>query len=112
MDKRKAVKATLMDQALLAGVGNIYSDEILFQAGIVPTRRANELSQKERRRLFQIMKRALRTAIRNKAMPDQFPRSYLTRNRQEGSQCPKCGGLVRTHEINGRRSYYCPRCQK
>jgi formamidopyrimidine-DNA glycosylase len=111
-DKRRTVKAALMDQETMAGIGNIYSDEILFQAGIHPQRPISALSAEETANLYRVMKEVLQTAIDNQADPGRFPASYLTRIRRKGSRCPKCGGSIEQRKIGGRTSYFCPRCQK
>ncbi len=109
---RRGLKASLMDQRHLAGIGNVYSDEILFQAGILPTRQGDDLNGADRKRLYSTMRRVLRTVIRHQADPGQLPRTYLTRNREEGAPCPKCSGKVKTKRVGGRRAYYCPNCQR
>ena len=109
--KRGASKAALMDQQSLAGIGNIYSDEILFQAGIHPKKSVSDLTEQEARSLYQAMKRVLQTAIRNQADPQQFPDSYLIPHRRKGEKCPQCSGEVKQEKISGRTAYYCPTCQ-
>lgn len=110
--RRSAVKAALMDQSILAGVGNIYADEILFQAGIAPGRRVAELDDKALRTLYRAMRRVLQTAIRNRAEVSRFPRTYLLRQRDQDGRCPKCGQKLKTTRISGRRTSFCPHCQQ
>jgi formamidopyrimidine-DNA glycosylase len=110
--KRSTSKAALMDQEALAGIGNVYSDEILFQAGIHPQRPVASLSDEEIGNLFRNMKKVLQTAIDNQADPHRFPATYLTRSRRAGSRCPNCGGRIEQKKIAGRTSYFCPDCQK
>jgi len=100
-----------MDQQSIAGIGNVYSDEILFQAGEPLEKKVGAFSQKERKHLFHTMKRVLQTAIRHQADPGRFPRTYLTPRRREGEQCPKCGAGLRATKVNGRRAWYCPQHQ-
>jgi formamidopyrimidine-DNA glycosylase len=90
--RRGMVKSTLMNQQIIAGIGNVYSDEILFQARIHPRIGVKELDQETLRQLFNTMREVLQTAIDCRAIPDQFPSSYLTRHRNEGESCPNCGG--------------------
>jgi len=108
---RSAIKPALMNQGHLAGVGNIYSDEVLFQAKIHPETKANRLGDAEVRRLFHTLKEVLKTAIDGKADPEQMPDSYLLPHRQKGGKCPACGGNLKREKISGRTAYYCPRCQ-
>jgi len=109
--RRGMVKSRLMSQDIIAGIGNVYSDEILFQAGIHPRTPMRELDEGQIEQIFQIMKRVLKTAIDHKADPRQFPDSYIIPHREVGAQCPKCGGEVQRVKVSGRSAYFCPRCQ-
>lgn len=110
------IKAALMDQGLIAGIGNVYSDEILFQARIHPRAPVDNLTEKQISNLHRVMRRVLRMAIRKGAGTDdlfrRLPRGYLLRNRQKGAECPRCGGKIRTMKAAGRTAYVCPKCQK
>ncbi len=110
--KQGSLKAALMNQKDLSGIGNVYSDEILFQTGLHPKSEPRKLDRETVKRLHRTMRRVLRTAIRNKADPKKFPRGYLTGKREEGEDCPRCGGKIERLKISGRSAYYCPRCQK
>jgi formamidopyrimidine-DNA glycosylase len=110
--QKKAVKAALMDQHRLAGIGNIYSDEILFQARMSPTIAVNRLGRKARNKLFRAVKKVLQTAIDRKANPDHLPSSYLTPHRHKEGKCPKCGSRLKKAAMSGRGYYYCPKDQK
>ena len=114
--KRSDVKSLLMDQSAVAGIGNIYSDEILFQAGIHPKSRTDRLDERTRRRLFEAVKSVLETAIAAGAgaerLVDRLPRSFLLPQRKKGGHCPRCGGPLVTAKFAGRTGYFCPRCQK
>jgi formamidopyrimidine-DNA glycosylase len=113
-DSKREVKAMLMDQALIAGIGNIYSDEILFQARIYPGA-ANRLDDKSVTRLFHAMRKTLETAIRCEAGSEhgaeRLPKGFLLPERHRGGHCPRCGGPLATAKHGGRTSYFCPRCQ-
>jgi formamidopyrimidine-DNA glycosylase len=109
---RAAIKSALMDQGRLAGIGNIYSDEILFQAGLHPRTRASDLDKGRTARLLRTMRNVLRKAIAKKADPERFPRTWLIPHRHDGGECPRCGGRIRKLEAAGRHGYYCPRCQQ
>jgi formamidopyrimidine-DNA glycosylase len=108
---RKAVKCWLMDQSLIAGIGNIYSDEILFQARLHPKRSTADLSDAELGRLYRKMHEVLDAAIAAKAEPGLLPPSYLLPHREKGERCPECGGPVEPLSACGRTAYYCPECQ-
>ncbi len=122
--RRIKIKSVIMDQRVCAGVGNIYSDEALFRAGILPMRPANSLSRQEVIRLTQALREVIRTGIRHlgTTMPDE---RYLlpdgSRGRfgellqvfgREGEICSVCGTEIRRIKIGNRSSYYCPECQK
>lgn len=109
---RGMIKSALMNQEILAGVGNVYSDEILFQTRIHPRQQVNELGDEALSKLFHTMKDVLETAIECQANPEQFPESYLIPHRSPGETCPRCGGKVRRIEVSGRAGYYCPSCQE
>lgn len=108
---RGGVKSLLMDQRLLAGVGNIYSDEICFQARIDPRRRCESLDENDVRRLHRQLRRVLTTAADRGADPERFPAGWLLRHRDDHAACPRCGGQVRRVRIAGRGAYLCPGCQ-
>lgn len=112
---RRAVKAALMDQSVVAGIGNVYSDEILFQAGLRPDVPVSALDEDWRRRLWRAMREVLETAVRCGAAAerdtDRLPEGYLTRVRGRGASCPRCGAPLAIVRMSGRTGYYCPRCQ-
>lgn len=109
---RGGVKATLMDQGALAGVGNSYSDEILFQARIDPHRASSSLDSAEVRRLHRQLRRVLLLAADRDATPDRFPRGWLTRHREDQLPCPRCGTPLRKVRLVGRGAFWCPGCQR
>lgn len=112
---KRDIKAVLMDQALMAGVGNIYSDEILFQAGIPPSELAAVLDRERVSRLFRAMRRTLETAIRcrggSERDTDRLPKNFLLPQRHRGGACPRCGAALTTAKFGGRTAYFCGRCQ-
>ncbi|MBD3307187.1 Fpg/Nei family DNA glycosylase [candidate division KSB3 bacterium] len=110
--RRGMVKTALMNQEILAGIGNIYADEILFHAGISPKSSLSELDEKHLRTLFETMTEVLQTAVDCRADPAQLPDSFLLPHREEGAPCPRCGGTIATVKVSGRTSYYCPACQQ
>jgi formamidopyrimidine-DNA glycosylase len=122
--RRTPVKAALLDQKLVAGLGNIYICETLFRAGISPKRLASSLSPKRARSLVPLIRDVLGEAIeaggsslRDFRQTDgelgYFQHSFAVYDR-EGAPCPKpgCSGQVRRIVQSGRSSFYCPRCQR
>ena len=121
--RRKApVKAVLLDQGLIAGIGNMYADEALFAAKIHPMRTADSLSQKEIKRLHRAIIDVLRSAIARKgASVDTYVRpsgqpgtahdNFRVAHRG-GKPCPVCGTPIQRLAIRNRGSYFCPHCQK
>jgi len=110
-EAKSSIKSALMDQERIAGIGNIYSDEILFQARLDPKTRANQLSNEDVDRLFEAMKEVLETAIDSEADPEKMPETYLLPHREKGGKCPVCHGEIETTKISGRSAYFCPNCQ-
>lgn len=114
-NRRQAIKAVLMDQSRLAGIGNIYADEILFQARLHPGVTANTLDAGARRRLFNAMRHTLQTAVDCGAgaenFTDRLPKEFLLPERHAGGHCPRCGTALVVDRRGGRTSYHCPRCQ-
>jgi formamidopyrimidine-DNA glycosylase len=110
-DGRGAVKSTLMNQSRLAGLGNIYTDEVLFQSGIDPRRNCDETADSEIRAIHDQIHRVCEHAIRAHADPQAMPESFLIRHREPGADCPKCGGTVKKVTVSGRSAYLCESCQ-
>lgn len=110
--KRGSVKSALMDQKTMAGVGNIYADEILFQAKIDPEKSLEELDRNDIGRLFRNMKKVLKKAIDCRADPECLPSSYIIPHRQKDGNCPRCGNKLQRVKVSGRTTYFCPGRQK
>lgn len=106
-----AIKSALMNQKVIAGIGNIYADEILFQAAIHPKKSAGELGEGALKNLYEKTKEVLEAAIECGADPGELPGSFLLGHRGEGAECPGCGGEVEKIKVSGRTGYYCPGCQ-
>ena len=106
------IKSVLMDQSVIAGLGNDYSDEILYHAGIHPNTKLPALSNEEFHELYKITMRVINVAIDNEANPEKMPDDYLLPHRKKGEPCPKCGGTVSKIYVNGRTTYFCSECQK
>ncbi|MGM0399733.1 MAG: DNA-formamidopyrimidine glycosylase [Chloroflexota bacterium] len=110
--RRAMTKSVLMDQRTMAGIGNVYSDEIMFQAGVHPRTKINKLDEETLETLFDTMKEVLQKAVECQADADQFPESFIIPHRQEGGECPRCGTELERVQVASRHAYYCPRCQK
>jgi formamidopyrimidine-DNA glycosylase len=108
--RRGALKPTLMDQSVIAGLGNLLVDETCWRARLNPSRPVGSLDQNEVRALHTSMKRVLRTAVPHGCVPS-LPR-WLTRARDDPDpSCPRCGTRLIRSRIGGRTSLWCPRCQ-
>lgn len=110
--RRGSIKYTLMNQHFLAGIGNIYSDEILFQTGIHPKNTVDKLDRKVLKELFENMRKVFRTAIGHQAKTREFPDNYLISHRSAEGRCPVCGSRLVRQKFSGRTAYYCPKSQK
>ena len=89
---RGAIKSALMAQKKLAGIGNLWSDEILFRLGIGPERKGNELDESTLAKMYEEMRHALETVVGTQADYSKLPDDWLIRHRQQGAQCARCGG--------------------
>jgi formamidopyrimidine-DNA glycosylase len=112
---KRDVKSVLMDQEVVSGIGNIFSDEILFQARIDPKARMDRLTTAQLKRLYLEMRKALETAIALGAGAEQFverlPKGSLLPERRKEGHCPRCGSPLKVFKVGGRTGYCCPRCQ-
>lgn len=120
--KKTAIKALLMDQKKIGGVGNIYANDALFLAGINPRCLANSLSLSEQSKLYDAILEVLRRGLKYGGatemnfvnalgQPGEYQEHFLVYGR-EGKSCRKCGGTIEKIRLGGRGTYYCPRCQK
>jgi formamidopyrimidine-DNA glycosylase len=118
---RARIKALLLDQRVLRGVGNIYADESLWRAKIHPARLGEQLTTKQAKTLHRVLRDILEKAIvlRGSSISDFLdaegePGEYQRHHRaygREGRRCYRCGKLIRRAIVAGRSSYFCPRCQ-
>ena len=117
------MKPLLMDQKVIAGLGNIYSDEVLFAAGLRYDRMSNTLSSGEVRRLYRAIQEIVQDAIRYRGttLPDEAyvdlfgkPGEYQNELKvygRKGLPCRRCRTPIESVTLSGRRSYFCPQCQ-
>jgi len=120
--RKRAVKECLLDQSVIAGIGNIYADEILFASRIRPDRAADSLTKNEWKRLAETIPERLGYFIeKNTVTPAEYLAGNGTEYRNtpflqvyghEGAPCPHCGTPLRRIVIAGRGSVFCPHCQK
>ena len=121
--RKMKLKPLLMDQKFVAGIGNIYSDEILFGAGLRHDRGSETLTSQEVRRLYRAMVETLQDAIKHRgsSLADEQYRDlfgkvgdYQAQHKvydREGQACPRCRSVVARLKVGGRSSFYCPQCQ-
>lgn len=119
---RLAVKLFLIDPKVVAGIGNIYSDEILYCAALHPTRRVQSLPLRDWRRLLRCVPKVLREAIRchGSSVGDYFrvdgsEGTYGSKHRvygRGGQKCRRCQSVIKTVKLGGRTGSFCPKCQK
>ena len=120
--RRAPLKALLLDQAVVAGVGNIYADESLYRARIRPDRPAGRLSRKSARRLREALHDSLQLGIANRGSSvDDYRDGFGERGRQQeellvygrgGQPCPSCGRPLAVVRLAGRTTVFCRRCQR
>jgi formamidopyrimidine-DNA glycosylase len=106
--RRGNVKAALTDQTLVAGIGNLVADELLWHARIHPGRAIQDLSPKELARIHPAMKRVVTRWVEGYG---SLPRGWLIRVRGPDQPCPRCDTPLSRISVRGRTTYYCPRCQ-
>lgn len=122
-ERRKArIKSLLLDQNFMAGIGNIYADEIFFQARIHPLTAASLLPRQDLKRLWESMRNVLREAIKRRGSSirdytdlEGTPGSFQDYHRvygRESQPCQICGEKIERIRISGRSSFFCPNCQK
>jgi len=118
----RKIKQALMDSFVIAGIGNIYSDEILWEAKVHPLKKTSELSEGELKKIYKAVRKILPLAI--KLQGESFS-DYRTPSgekggydderkvyRREGEECSRCGGKIKRIKVGGRSAHFCPKCQK
>jgi formamidopyrimidine-DNA glycosylase len=105
------VKSILMDQSLLSGIGNLYSDEIAFQANVHPSASFKSLTDEKKKEIYRKMISVLKTVVKKDGQWELLP-EYLLNHRDDEDKCPLCGGEITHKTIAGRTSYFCKSHQK
>ena len=121
-NRKATVKAILLNQKLVAGIGNIYADEILFKARIRPDRQAGKITDKEIEEVARAAKLIIKKAIkfRGTTFSDYIDSSgkkgnfsqFLQVYGRTGKKCLRCRGIIKKEKIAGRGTHYCQKCQK
>ncbi len=116
------IKAALLNQKLIAGLGNIYVDEVLWKAGIRPERPVKDIAPEEFKKLFKAINQIIALAIEQRGTTfsdyvdsrgqSGYFSKFLKVYGRSGEKCPKCGQLIQKTKIAGRGTHYCPVCQK
>ena len=107
---RRQIKSLLLDQKMIAGVGNIYADEILFEAGVRPDRRGESLDEEDIKRIHRATRRVLKRSIQ-KAGDEEFPSDFLVSREARGAVCRVCDQPIQKKRIGGRTAHFCSHCQ-
>lgn len=102
------LKGTLMTQEVVAGLGNLYVDEILFQAGLHPESETGHLDDADLEHLATTMHEVVEAAVAARADPGRLPDDWLLPHREPGEPCPRGDGTIERIEVSGRATYLCP----
>jgi len=108
---RSTLKGLLLNQSIIAGIGNEYADEICFQAGYRPDQKIGEMSDRQLQRVQKYLTRVLRRATLHWEAAHADP-GWLINHREAGARCPRCSGPVEESTLVGKKTYFCPRCQR
>lgn len=120
---KSCIKAVILDQTVICGLGNIYADEALYAAGIHPMRRAGTLDMKEVERLLKSARRVMTesiesggstmaTYVRADGTRGDYLEKFAKVFRRDGKECPRCGEKIEKIRVAGRGTHICPKCQK
>ena len=122
LGRRGKVKQVIMDPFVIAGIGNIYSSEALWQAKIHPIKDVSKLKDRELKKLFSAIKKVLTLGVKlggesfsDYRKPDGSKGNFDTERRvykREGQKCRRCGGIIRRLKVGQRSAFYCPSCQR
>ena len=111
---RRRIGEVVMDQSFIAGPGNIYRAECLFRCGINPNRQAAKVSVKRLQALWEDLRSQMRRGLKEGLIctTDDPSQGRFWVYQRSGEPCRHCGAIVREQIVAGRRSYWCPKCQK
>lgn len=119
--RRAQIKPLLLDQKVVSGIGNIYADEILYDARLHPRRKANTLSDREWEALYRAIKKNLAAGVEHRGTTVRLYRDVLDRPgehqnylrvfEKHGEPCPGCEGVIVREKVGGRPTHFCPACQ-
>lgn len=110
-DGDRVIKSLLVDQSVVAGLGSVYADEVLYQAKISPDTPVRELAADQVEELAERVRPVLEAAIRADANPKKMPSHYLTHHRRGDGHCPRCDVELRQTAVEKMSTFFCPRCQ-
>lgn len=110
--KDKMAKSALMDQSFIAGIGNVWADEILLQAGIHPQTPLSNLADTQIDALYTTMRRTLQAGARHGGDVGSMKGRQLIGRRGPDGNCPRCGGNLKETKVNNRTTWFCPACQE
>lgn len=121
IQRNTTIKSVLLNQKYIAGIGNIYADEICYAAGVYPAKNAKQLSEKEIKKLFQVTEEIIGKAVKLRGTTFQDYRDGLGRKggylphlsvyKRTGKPCRQCGSLIQKIRVGGRGTHICPTCQ-
>jgi formamidopyrimidine-DNA glycosylase len=118
----RAIKLTILDQALVGGMGNIYANDALFIAGIHPKTPSNQVKMNAVKKLYLAMKQVIEAGIQaggasyshfvdTEGMGGHYQDQFMVYDR-EGKPCQRCGAMIEKFSLGGRGTYFCPQCQR
>lgn len=120
--KEPSLKETLLNQGIISGMGNIYVDEALYQAKLHPNLRPSQITQAESEKLLSTSRQVLEEGLRDRGTTiDSYLDAYGRPGKHQdnlrvygrtGKSCPNCQGTIEYKEVGGRRTFFCPSCQK
>jgi len=106
-NSRAMIKSTLMNQGDIYGIGNEFSDEILYQAGIYPKKKSSQLSDYDKEAVFDCLEEVYGLADKHRENIKGYPKSSITPRRYKGVGCPMCAGRIAKMKVSGYNCFYC-----
>ncbi len=121
-NKQLPIKTLLLDQTIISGLGNIYADEVLFASRINPLKKGSDITKEDCANIIESSKKIIKKAIEmggttiksytsSLGVTGRF-QAYLQVHKRENEPCLVCGSLIKRIKVNGRSTYFCPKCQK